>query len=59
MLVRSIKPISGSPVIKVRCRPSFNYNSVFPTIENGASHLKYEGPGTIVRLFSTLGVSVI
>lgn len=41
--------MSGTPTIKIRCRPSFNYNSVFPTIENGASHLKYEGPGVIVR----------
>lgn len=59
MLIRIITPINCSPSITIRCRPSFHYNSIFPTLENGANHIKYEGPGIIARLQTNIPVSYI
>jgi hypothetical protein len=30
-------------MITVRCMPSFSYNAVLPTVENGSNHIRYEG----------------
>ena len=59
MLVRKISPIKGFPLVTVRCKPSFNYNAVFPTVECGSNHIRFEGPNQIVRLSTDLAVSYV
>lgn len=46
----------GTPNVTIRCRPSFNYNAILPTVESGANHIRYDGPGIIVSKLLLLAI---
>jgi len=50
MLVRRIKPVSGSPRIKIRIRPRYHYGTLRPTLTFGSNHIRYCGDGQTLRL---------
>ncbi|MGF1621523.1 MAG: glycoside hydrolase family 15 protein, partial [Rhodomicrobiaceae bacterium] len=50
MIVRRVSPLSGSPRIRVRLKPRFEYGSVKPEITSGSNHVRYTGPQFVVRL---------
>ena len=50
MLVRHISPVSGSPRIRIRLRPRFNYGAEGPEIFLGSNHLRYHTPKMSLRL---------
>ncbi|WP_309085802.1 glycoside hydrolase family 15 protein [Chelativorans sp.] len=49
-LVRRIRPISGTPRIAIRVRPTFGYGTVRPQRTRGSNHIRYVGPETTLRL---------
>ena len=49
-LVRLVRPLSGTPRISIRLRPSFDYGEHAPTLTNGSNHIRYVGPRFTVRL---------
>ncbi len=49
-IVRRVRPISGTPRISVRVRPTFAYGTVRPQITRGSNHVRYVGPETTLRL---------
>lgn len=49
-LVRRVKPISGTPRISIRCRPTFTYGNSRPQITRGSNHVCYVGPEMTLRL---------
>ena len=49
-LVRRVRPVSGTPRIRIRLRPTFRYGSCAPRIEHGSNHIRYHGPDYSVRL---------
>lgn len=53
-LFRMVEPVSGTPIIKVRCRPvnGWEKTPVFPV--RGNSHLRFEFPKDTMRLTTTM-----
>lgn len=49
-IIRRLKPLSGSPRIRIRVRPRFQYGKVTPAISSGSNHIRYSGPDMTVRL---------
>ena len=58
-LVRRVRPLSGTPRISVRVRPTFGYGSVRPQITRGSNHLRYVGPDTTLRLTTTAPIDYV
>lgn len=50
MLIRRIIPISGSPRIRIRMKPRFDYGRIEPTVTSGSNHVRYVGPKFALRL---------
>jgi GH15 family glucan-1,4-alpha-glucosidase len=50
VLVRRIRPLSGTPRIAVRLRPTFGHGEIEPAISRGSNHIRYAGPEFAVRL---------
>ncbi|MEX3317101.1 glycoside hydrolase family 15 protein [Sulfitobacter sp. PS-8MA] len=50
MLVRQIRRLEGSPRIRIRLRPRFNYGEVAPTLTRGSNHVRFAGPEQSMRL---------
>jgi len=49
-LVRRIKPIAGSPRIRISVTPRFGYGSIAPEVTRGSNHVRYVGPELTLRL---------
>ena len=49
-LVRRLTPISGSPRIRIRVRPRFEFGATAPVCTYGSHHIRYVGPNTTLRL---------
>ncbi|WEX11414.1 glycoside hydrolase family 15 protein [Chelativorans sp. AA-79] len=49
-LVRRIRPISGTPRVSIRVRPTFSNGTVRPQITRGSNHVRYVGPEMTLRL---------
>ncbi len=49
-LVRRLVPVSGSPRIRVRLTPRFDYGSRGAKISRGSNHLRFVGPEFTLRL---------
>ncbi len=50
MLVRRLEPFGGTPLIRVRIRPSLSYNAATPLKTFSSNHIRYIGPDFILRL---------
>ena len=59
MLVRRIRPVSGTPHVTIRLRPGFEYGSVKPDITTGSNHIRYVGPDLVVRLTTDASLTAI
>jgi GH15 family glucan-1,4-alpha-glucosidase len=59
MIVRRIKPLSGSPRIRIRLRPRFQYGKSEPVITWGSNHVRYCGPDLTLRLTTDAPVDYI
>ncbi|HKY95417.1 MAG TPA: glycoside hydrolase family 15 protein, partial [Kiloniellales bacterium] len=58
-LVRVLRPLRGTPRIRVRLRPTFEYGSVTPAITRGSNHMRMVGPQFALRLTTDAPVSFI
>lgn len=58
-LVRRIRPISGSPRIAIRVRPSFHHGAARPDITFGSNHIRYHGNGLALRLTTDAPIDYI
>lgn len=59
MLIRKIEPLSGSPRVKVKCRPKAMYGETAPEIMHGSSHIRYSGFDQQLRLTSNIPLNFI
>ncbi len=50
MLVRIIEPVSGSPRLRIRLRPTYGYGTGVPEITRGSNHVRYVMPDLTLRL---------
>jgi len=59
MLLRQIRPIAGSPRIRVLIRPLCEYGARRPAITWGSNHVRYVMPDMDLRLTTDLSVTAI
>lgn len=50
MLIRRIRPIAGTPRVRVRLRPAYGYGAERPTTTRGSNHVRYVMPDQVLRL---------
>ena len=50
MLVRRMRPIKGTPRVRVTVDPHFDWGRVAPLITRGSNHVRYVGPEMTLRL---------
>ena len=58
-LVRRVRPVSGTPRIKVRLRPGFNYGKIAPTVTRGSNHARFMHSGLVLRLTTNAPITYV
>ena len=51
-LVRRVKVLSGTPRLRVKLRPRFDWGRQVPAVTQGSHHIRYVGAGQTLRLTS-------
>ncbi len=59
MLIRRVRPLSGTPRICVRLRPRYGYGAGVPEVTRGSNHIRYVMPDIALRLTTDAPVSYI
>ncbi len=59
MLIRRLIPVSGSPRIRIRVKPRFDYGRLEPTVTSGSNHVRYVGPKFTIRLTTDAPIDYI
>ncbi len=59
MMVRRIRPLQGSPRVRIRIRPSFDWGSTKPIVTRGSNHVRYVGDGLTLRLTTDAPISYV
>ena len=59
MLVRRLRRLSGEPVARIRCQPTYDYGRVRPPVRMASNHLTYDIPGESLRLTTDVPLSYI
>lgn len=49
-IMRVVNPLAGTPRIRVRCRPSFDYGAQLPVMTRGSNHIRYVDSGQALRM---------
>ena len=58
-LVRRIRPVAGSPRIRIQLRPRFDYGATAPEVTRGSNHIRFVGPAITLRLTTNAPVTYI
>lgn len=58
-IVRRVRPLSGHPRIRVRCRPRFAWGQRVPDQTYGSNHLRWVGNGQTLRLTTNGSVTYV
>jgi len=59
MLMRQIRPLAGSPRIRVRLRPMCDYGARRPPVTWGSNHVRYVMPDMDLRLTTDLSITAV
>ncbi len=59
MLIRRIMPLSGSPRVRIRVKPRFEYGNIGPDVTFGSNHIRYAGPKFAIRLTTDAPIDYI
>jgi GH15 family glucan-1,4-alpha-glucosidase len=59
MLIRKIRPVSGNPLIRVRCRPVGEYGRIAPQTAIGSNHIRFLNLDAQVRLSTDIPLNYI
>jgi GH15 family glucan-1,4-alpha-glucosidase len=59
ILVRRLVPISGSPRVRLRVRPRFDYGATSPVLTFGSHHIRYIGTNTTLRLTTNAPIDYV
>jgi len=58
-LIRRVMPIAGSPRIRVRLRPRFDYGAKAPALTHGSNHIRYIGDKLTLRLTTNAPITYV
>ncbi|HEX6959982.1 MAG TPA: glycoside hydrolase family 15 protein [Ferrovibrio sp.] len=59
MLIRRIETVAGTPVIRIRVRPLFDYGATQPSRTLGSNHIRFTAPGAALRLTTDAPIAFI
>jgi len=59
MLVRRVRPLTDKPVVRVTCRPTYDYGRLEPTRWRSSNHIQWHVPDANLRLTTDLPLSYI
>ncbi len=59
MIVRRLRPLSGTPRIRIRLRPTYEYGAKRPETTRGSNHIRYLLPEEILRLTTDVPVTCV
>lgn len=59
MLIRKIEPLDGTPRVRVKCRPFYEYGKTELKASRGSNHIQYAGADDSVRLTSNIPLTYI
>jgi GH15 family glucan-1,4-alpha-glucosidase len=59
MLIRTVEPLAGEPVIRVRMRPLTGYGDRRPPFQGGSSHIRYECDAMSMRLSTNASLTAV
>ncbi len=59
VLVRRIRRISGEPLVRVRCHPTYDYGRIQPEVVLASNHLEWKIPGQDLRLTTNVPLNYI
>jgi GH15 family glucan-1,4-alpha-glucosidase len=57
--VRRVRPLSGSPVIRISLKPTSDYGADTPVVTFGSNHIRYVTPQLVLRLTADASVTAI
>ncbi len=58
-IVRQVRPVSGSPRIRIRLRPTYDYGAHRPDVTRGSNHVRYIMSALTVRLTTDAPVTYV
>ncbi|MDH4045395.1 MAG: glycoside hydrolase family 15 protein, partial [Gemmatimonadota bacterium] len=58
-IVRLVRPLRGTPRIRIRLRPMSDYGGRVPEITTGSNHARYMTPGLTMRLTTNVPLSYV
>lgn len=58
-IVRRVRPLAGSPRIRIRLRPRFNYGLREPTVTRGSNHARFFHSGFAMRLTTNVPLTYL
>lgn len=59
MLLRILRPLEGTPLVKIRCKPVYDYGRVEAGVWAASNHLEYTGLGTPLRLTTNVPLTYV
>lgn len=58
-LMRRVRPLSGEPSVRVRCRPVYDYGRLAPRRHVASNHIQWEMPETTLRLTTDVPLTYV
>ena len=58
-IVRRVRPINGTPRIRITVNPRFQWGQTAPSTTRGSNHIRYVGPDFTLRLNTDVSISHI
>jgi GH15 family glucan-1,4-alpha-glucosidase len=59
MLIRKVEVLEGTPRVRVKCKPVYDYGLTQLTTQRGSSHIEYFGTEEKVRLTTNISINYI
>ena len=59
MLVRRLRPLVGTPSVRVQLRPAFDWGSTPPGLTHGSNHIRYVDADKTMRLTTSIPVDYV
>lgn len=59
MMIRKVEVLEGSPRIRVKCEPTWNYGEMKLETMRGSNHIEYSGADEHIRLTTNIPISYI
>ncbi len=59
MLFRRLRRVSGEPLVRVQCRPTYDYGRIVPAARMASNHLNYDIPGENLRLTTNMPLNYV